>query len=106
MHTTIPITKIPITKGLAMVDTHQQILTALLCYGQKKLMKLWGLSKSEVSRKINEDRGIKLSELCIALDAAGVKVLTSNEHEIIHKDELAALRTLANLQTGVNLNNG
>lgn len=77
-------------------DTLQKLTTALLREGQGELASIWGVDQTTVGRKTNNQLGIKLSEFAEAMDFLLIQVITPDENvELIDRDELQALRTLA-----------
>lgn len=79
-----------------MAETKQQLITALLKEGQVRLAEIWNCSSQEASRRINDDRGIKLSELAKAFDELGVQLVVDNSVCVVAKDEIRAINLLAN----------
>lgn len=77
-------------------NTHHRLVTALLRCGEAELARIWGVDKSEVSRRINGQRGIKLPDLASALDVLGFQlVLPTDDVEVVDREMLVALKTLA-----------
>lgn len=79
-----------------MSDALQKLTTALLREGTKKLATLWGCSAAEASRRINDDRGIRLSEIAKIFDALGIQVVSPDEDVLlVPREEIQALNLLA-----------
>lgn len=79
-----------------MSNTKQRLTTALLKHGRDELGKVWACSTPEVSRRLNEDRNISLTDLCNAMDEVGIQLVDDDDCVIIRRDELDALNLLAN----------
>lgn len=62
-----------------MTTTEQRITRQLLKVGPEQLAKLWNCSTAEASRRLDNDRGVRLSDWAKALDAAGIQVLAPDE---------------------------
>lgn len=77
-------------------DTSQRLTTALLREGTGKLAQLWQCSVAEASRRINDDRGMRLSEIARTFDALGIQIVSPDEDVLlIPRDEIRALNLLA-----------
>lgn len=62
-----------------MTTTEQRITRQLLKVGPEQLAKLWSCSTAEASRRLNNARGVTISDWAKALDAAEIRVLTKDE---------------------------
>ncbi len=76
-------------------ETEMMLSNMLLRQGQAKLAQVWGISSSEVSRKLKSETGIKLDQMADALDAVGARIVFADEHTIVPTDEYEAIETLA-----------
>ena len=76
--------------------TCQRLITALLRHGSCQLAELWNCNQSEVSRRLNDQRGILISDLCAAMDKLGIGVVMPDEDLVlVPRDELESLNLLA-----------
>ncbi len=79
-----------------MRTSKQQIDTALLALGSERLEKLWGVTATEVSRRINGERNIPIADLAAALDEAGAQIVPPHEDVVIvPRRQYEAVRILA-----------
>ena len=79
-----------------MSDLKQRLTTGLLRMGQQRLADIWKCDPSEAGRRMNGQRNIPLDDLCTALEAMGIDIVTPDQNAVtVPKDEWLALRTLA-----------
>ena len=79
-----------------MSTTCQRLMTALLRHGAPHLAEIWGCDGSEVSRRLNDQRGIKLSDLCTALDELNIRIVMPDQELVpVPRDELEGLHLFA-----------
>lgn len=78
----------------AGTETAQRITTALLRYGQHRLVDVLGVSKAEVSRKLATSNGWTIEQLAAAMDAAGIRVVVGDQ-VAVDRETWDALRVLA-----------
>lgn len=73
-----------------------ELVAALLRHGQAELGKHLKMSDSELSKKINDGSGWKLSQIAEALEFVGAQVVVSDGSKVVVSAQtLDALRTLA-----------
>ncbi len=76
-------------------ETELVLSNALLRQGQAKLAQIWGISSSEVSRKLKSETGIKLDQMADALDEVGARIVFDDEYTVVPTDEYQAIEILA-----------
>jgi len=91
-----------------MSFNNQELVSALIRFGNHRLADLWEVSEAEASRRLSGERNIPLKDFISALDAIKAYVVTDPDSRCIHKDELHALNMLSKryLDRRMTQNNG
>jgi hypothetical protein len=64
--------------------------------GTDRLAEIWGCCSSEAGRRVSGERGVKIAELCRALDEAGVRVIPPHaDVQLVDREEYRAMKILA-----------
>lgn len=61
------------------MSTFSKLETALRRYGIKELAALWDCSETDASRRVSNERGIRLQDIAEAMEVCGLQVISSDE---------------------------